>query len=102
MKLIESMDTNGDGFISWNEFVSSSINKNTLLNEHNIRAAFNLLDENGDGKISREELKKWFKVDENDFNSDEKMWDEIMKQVDEDGCGSITWDEFKECMSKVL
>ena len=96
------MDTNGDGYISWNEFVSSSINKHTLLNEHNIRAAFNLLDENGDGKISKEELKKWFKVDESELNPEEKMWDDIIKQVDEDGCGAITWDEFKECMIKVL
>jgi Ca2+-binding EF-hand superfamily protein len=47
-------------------------------------------------------LKKWFKVDENELNPEEKMWDDIIKQVDEDWCGAITWAEFKECMSKVL
>ncbi len=30
------------------------------------------------------------------------MWDDIMEQVDKDGCGSITWNEFKNCMNKVL
>jgi hypothetical protein len=30
------------------------------------------------------------------------MWDDIMKQVDEDDCGEITWIEFKENMNKVL
>jgi Ca2+-binding EF-hand superfamily protein len=55
-KMMESMDTNGDGEITWDEFVAASINKIALLNKHNIRAAFNVLDENGDGKITREEL----------------------------------------------
>ena len=54
--MMESMDTNGDGEITWDEFVAASINKIALLNKHNIRAAFDVLDENGDGKISREEL----------------------------------------------
>ena len=93
-KLVESMDRNGDGEITWDEFVAASIDKIALLNKHNIRAAFNVLDENGDGKISREELKKWFKADENTMDPDEKMWDEIMNQVDEDRCGAITWTEF--------
>ncbi len=30
------------------------------------------------------------------------MWDDIMKQVDRDDCGAITWPEFKSSMSKVL
>ena len=93
-KMMESMDRNGDGEITWDEFVAASIDKIALLNKENIRAAFDVLDENGDGKISREELKKWFKADENTEDPDETKWDDIMKQVDEDRCGAITWNEF--------
>lgn len=30
------------------------------------------------------------------------MWDDIMKQGDLDGCGAITWPEFKISMTRVL
>lgn len=54
------MDRNGDGKITWDEFVAAAIDKITLLNERNVRAAFNVLDENGDGRITRDELRKRF------------------------------------------
>lgn len=122
---MESMDKNGDGIITWDEFVAAAIDKIALLNKQNIRAAFDVLDENGDGRITKEELRKRFEGSNNvgpnekmrdgndadpkeknmevkNIDPEEKMWDDIMKQVDEDGCGSITWNEFKNCMNKVL
>ena len=93
-KLMESMDRNGDGEITWEEFVAASIDKIALLNKDNIKAAFDVLDENGDGKITREELKSRFIADASEGDPEEQLWDDIMKQVDEDRCGAITWNEF--------
>jgi|LauGreDrversion4_2_1035121.scaffolds.fasta_scaffold1371486_1 Ca2+-binding EF-hand superfamily protein len=58
---METMDSNQDGIITWEEFVTAAIKKVSLLNERNMRAAFNVLDENGDKKITPDELKRRFK-----------------------------------------
>lgn len=58
--LMEGMDRNGDGIITWDEFVAAAIDKIALLNERNVRNAFNVLDDNGDGRITPDELKKKF------------------------------------------
>ena len=49
---MNGMDANGDGVITWEEFIAAAINKITLLNERNVRAAFDALDEDGNGRIS--------------------------------------------------
>ena len=100
-KLMESMDKNGDGIITWDEFVAAAIDKVALLNKQNIRAAFEVLDENGDGRITKEELQNKFEGGSIE-NPEEVMWEEIIKEACKDGCGSITWNEFKTCMNKVL
>ena len=63
---MDSMDRNGDGIITWDEFVAAAIDKVTLLNERNVKAAFNVLDEDGNGRITKEELKKKFEGSQED------------------------------------
>jgi len=60
--------------------------------ESRTRIAFDVLDENGDGRISRDELRHFlgqFKV------SDEGL-DTVFAEADRDGDGSIDFDEFHE------
>ena len=59
-KIFKSLDKNGDGKISYNEFVVGATDMSQLLNEENLRVAFDLLDLNGDGKITSEELRSRF------------------------------------------
>ena len=59
-KLFKSLDKNGDGKISYNEFVVGATDMTQLLNEENLRVAFDLLDLNGDGKITTDELRSRF------------------------------------------
>ena len=51
------MDANQDGKIDYNEFITAAINRTQLLSTDNLRIAFNLFDINGDGVISKEELR---------------------------------------------
>jgi calcium-dependent protein kinase len=58
--MMEGMDRDGDGKITWDEFVTAAIDKIVLLNDSNIRAAFDVLDADGNGSISKDELKDKF------------------------------------------
>ena len=99
-RMMDSMDRNGDGKITWDEFVTAAIDKVALLNDKNIKAAFNVLDADGNGRITKQELKGKFEGNKED--KDDLLWDDIMRQVDQDDCGDITWVEFKNNMNKVL
>lgn len=47
------MDTNNDGRIDYGEFITAMTNKDRLLNEENLRIAFDIFDLNKDGFISK-------------------------------------------------
>lgn len=59
MKIV---DSDGDGKIDYIEFVTAAIDHRALLNKENITAIFDMLDQNGDGNISMDELKNNFKL----------------------------------------
>jgi calcium-dependent protein kinase len=59
-RMMQGMDRNGDGKITWDEFVTAAIDKIALLNDGNIKAAFNVLDADGNGRITKQELKAKF------------------------------------------
>ena len=55
-KVIYSIDTNNDGLIDYDEFMTAASNRVKLLNDQNLRNAFEVLDSSGDGFISAVEL----------------------------------------------
>jgi len=65
-----------------------------------MKRAFKVFDENDDGRISKEELKKVLKEAKVDA-SDEQM-EQFMKKVDTDGNGSLDFSEFCEMMKEIM
>lgn len=61
-----------------------------------IRQQFNFFDSNGDGKISKKELKKGLKKLKQDSSS--KIVKEMMKNADVDGDGEVDFEEFKNIL----
>ena len=59
-KVIDSIDTNNDGLIDYDEFMTAASNRCKLLNDQNLRNAFEVLDSSGDGFISADELQGAF------------------------------------------
>ena len=55
-RTLDDLDINGDGKISYDEFVKATYNRRKILNDKNLQIAFEMIDENGDYKISKEEL----------------------------------------------
>lgn len=95
---MKKCDMNGDGKIDYLEFVQGAIDHKALIDKDNIQAIFNMLDENKDGDISMDELKKSF----NGNNSDDNAFKEIMREVDVNNDGVISLEEFQDGMKKML
>jgi calcium-dependent protein kinase len=51
------MDMDGSGEVDFSEFVTATVNRNDLLKEEKLRAAFRIYDKDDSGSISLEELK---------------------------------------------
>ena len=56
-ELFEFMDTNGDGKIDYAEFTTAAIDRRIILNKKNLEASFAIIDQDGNGEISIQELR---------------------------------------------
>lgn len=55
-ELFNRADTDGSGAISYQEWATASIKEEEVLNEPNIRAAFQLFDKDNSGTIDYKEI----------------------------------------------
>ena len=86
--VISSIDTNRDGVIDYDEFMTAAADREKLLNTKNLKNAFRALDKNGNGKIEVEEIKGAFSygnIDNLSFhgvNVNESFWTKLMSELD--------------------
>ena len=59
-KMVNAMDTDGDGKIDYTEFITAAYNRELLLSQQNLQIAFKMFDQDGDGTLSMDELKSVF------------------------------------------
>jgi calcium-dependent protein kinase len=98
-EIMQSLDKNCNGVIDYSEFLVAAADKEQLLNKSNLMLAFQLMDADGNGSISRQELRNVFETSE---KKDEQLWNEIFNEVDADGDGAITFDEFRATMDQIV
>lgn len=97
--MIQYVDTNGDGEIDFEEFISLMrlrMDSTKRDPELDLLDAFNIFDADRSGKIDRDEVRMLMKKLAQTLTEDEI--DEIMAEVDTDGDGEISFDEFREMM----
>jgi calcium-dependent protein kinase len=95
--MFNNMDADKNGAIEFEEFLIASMNKNKIINENNLKQAFDRFDFDRNGKIDAKELKKIFQT----LNGavDESVWANLICKADVNGDGEIDFDEFKAMMN---
>lgn len=99
-KMFAAVDTDNSGFIDYSEFVVAAMNQNTLTKNDNLQAAFKMFDKDGSGVISADEIKEVLCFGGNNVLSTEAI-EQIMVQVDENGDGEISFEEFVAMMKNI-
>lgn len=97
--IFEKVDADKNGSISYEEFIRATIDLDKVINEKKLEYAFKLFDQNGDGFIQANEIKN---VLGKDMDVDDEIWKTIIQEVDLNGDGEITLDEFRTMMEKIL
>lgn len=94
--VIDMMDTNQNGKVDYTEFIAGCMQSYVYLAETNLREAFTYFDEDGDGKITIDELRNCLTSDNLMLEDDEVMG--LIKEVDNDGDGMVDYTEFLDMM----
>ncbi|XP_008776719.1 calcium-dependent protein kinase 29-like isoform X1 [Phoenix dactylifera] len=94
--LMEAADTDGNGTLDCEEFVTVSLHLKKVNSEERLAEAFNFFDKDGSGFIEVEELRE--ALGEGDLGPNEQVIWEIISDVDKDKDGRISFQEFELMM----
>jgi calmodulin len=95
---IEAVDGDGSGSVDFDEFLALMAKKTKEAeDEQELREAFRVFDKKNTGQIDTNDLKTIFRALDPDM-PDEEI-DQIIAEVDEDGSGSLDFDEFLKLMT---
>jgi len=100
-QLMECVDTDGSGVIDYSEFLAATMDMKKYMQEDVCWSAFKVFDLDGNGTIDRSELASVLGSGEmRDMLGPDKTIDDIMKEVDVNGDGTIDFEEFMAMMRK--
>ena len=95
-EMILLVDANGDGVIDFDEFLALMrlrMGESGDENEQKLREVFDIFDADGSGGIDRDEMRQLMKKLAQTLTEEEIT--AIMEEVDVDGDGEISFEEFK-------
>jgi calcium-dependent protein kinase len=99
--IFENCDIDTDGFIEYEEFLCACVDKKKLLCEDYLKLAFNFFDIDNSGTITLKELQTVLKGG-GEYNISMDLIVKIVSEIDVNGDGKITFDEFKKFMRRLL
>ncbi|CAF1171342.1 unnamed protein product [Adineta ricciae] len=95
---IEAVDGDGSGTVDFDEFLALMAKKTKEAeDERELREVFRVFDKNSRGVIDVADLKMIFKALDPDMPDDEV--EQIISEVDEDGSGTVDYEEFYKLMT---
>ncbi|XP_022736376.1 calcium-dependent protein kinase 10-like [Durio zibethinus] len=94
--LMEVADVDGNGVLDYGEFVAVTIHLQKMENDEHFRRAFMFFDKDGSGYIELDELREALADESGEADID--ALNDIMREVDTDKDGRISYDEFVAMM----
>ncbi|CAF3390894.1 unnamed protein product [Rotaria sp. Silwood1] len=95
---IDAVDGDGSGTVDFDEFLALMAKKTKEAeDERELREVFRVFDKNSRGVIDVTDLKMIFKALDPDMPDDEV--EQIISEVDEDGSGTVDYEEFYKLMT---
>lgn len=96
-EIFHECDADGNGYVDYTEFLVAASNWQKLASKERLRAAFNAYDQDGNGRISPQELVNALK----NSGIDKKLIKDMIEAADTNGDGEMDFDEFEQIMLKV-
>ncbi|GAB2269920.1 Calcium-dependent protein kinase 10 [Dionaea muscipula] len=96
--LMEVADVDGNGYLDYGEFVAVTIHLQKMENDEHFHRAFIFFDKDGNGFIELDELRDALIDDESAETDAAAVLNEIMREVDTDKDGRISYEEFVAMM----
>jgi calcium-dependent protein kinase len=100
-KIFKKIDADNNDYIEYEEFCRAAIDKSKFLKDDIIKMAFRFFDKDGSGDITMVEIKNFFFKDLSS-DKEEEIMKIIVKEVDVNGDGKISFTEFKQVMKEIL
>ncbi|CAK84907.1 unnamed protein product (macronuclear) [Paramecium tetraurelia] len=94
--LFEQADVNGSNQIDYTEFVIAFAKKEQIMAQNKLEKAFKLFDKDGNGQISKQELQDIM----GGVQLSDNQWSSVFGELDLNGDGVVTLQEFTEMLIK--
>jgi len=98
-RIMNSLDEDGSGFIDYTEFLAAALDARMYEEREVLSEAFAVFDRDGDGTITKEELKAVLSDGSLDCVISKNI-DSLLADIDQNGDGSIDFEEFVTMMTQ--
>jgi len=80
-----------------------TVDLNLLMTDKNLKVAFDFFDKENTGALSQNDIKEILGISDPDHpDIENNIISKIIKEIDTNGDGQISFEEFKELMNKVV
>ena len=100
--IYKNIDMDNNGYIEYEEFVRAAVNKEHFIDKRVIQFAFKYFDKDDSGEITFDEIEAVFKESVADQKNVHEALKKIIDEVDTNGDGIISFQEFADIMKKML